>query len=133
MRTIQIDDEVWEYLREKTRALALTPNSILRKMLGLDKGDIEEIPRKAYRRPILKALYEFGGSGRATEVLDRVGILLSGILNDKDKVLLSTGEPRWRKAANWVRFELVKEGLLKKNSQRGIWELTEKGRSLIRK
>ena len=37
---------------------------------------------------------------------------------------------RWRKSANWERLNMVHEELLKSNSKRGWWEISEKGRRL---
>jgi Mrr N-terminal domain len=35
--------------------------------------------------------------------------------------------PRWKNAAQWARNSMVKEGLLRSNSPRGIWESSEAG------
>jgi restriction endonuclease Mrr len=39
-----------------------------------------------------------------------------------------SGEPRYRNQVAWARFYLVREGLLD-SSRRGVWSLTERGRS----
>ena len=35
------------------------------------------------------------------------------------------GIPRWKKNVQWIRFDLVERGVMKKDSQRGVWELSE--------
>ncbi|MFO7166894.1 MAG: winged helix-turn-helix domain-containing protein [Chloroflexota bacterium] len=40
-------------------------------------------------------------------------------------------ESRWRNAAQWARNAMVKEGLLKTDSPRGIWEISESGRQRL--
>ena len=41
---------------------------------------------------------------------------------------LSGGEIHWWNLARWERNSMVKEGLLRRGSPRGVWELSEKGR-----
>ncbi|MFC1850965.1 winged helix-turn-helix domain-containing protein [candidate division CSSED10-310 bacterium] len=82
-----------------------------------------------YYCPILKTLVRQGGSGKASEVLDQVQELMSGVLEDVDfETLISEpNTPRWRNAAHWARNSMVREGMLKSDSPRGIWEISEKG------
>lgn len=139
MRTIRVDDDVWKALQRRATAFEDTPNSVLRRVLRLDnpdkqKGSTPRIPRgtktpqQLFKEPILKALYELGGSAECSEVLNRVGALMRGKLNEVDYQTLSDGKTlRWRKTAQWERNEMTNEGLIKKGSPRGIWELTAKG------
>lgn len=70
-----------------------------------------------------------GGRGRTNEVLDNVGELMKDKLNVADSDYLPSGNDiRWRNAAQWERQVMVDKGLLKKDSHRGIWELTDEGR-----
>jgi Mrr N-terminal domain len=62
-----------------------------------------------------------------SEVVDRVGDVMSAHLNEVDRQKLATAEIRWRNAVQWERNEMVKQGFLKKDSARGVWELTAKG------
>ncbi len=84
-------------------------------------------PRQPYRRPILEALNELGGRAYADDVLKVVEEKMKPLLNESDLEKPASGMVRWRKAANWVRWTLVQEGLLKPNSRRGVWELSDKG------
>lgn len=90
-------------------------------------------PEAAYREPILRVLVELGGSGRIGEVLDRVGQIMKPVLREVDYDPLASDPdlPRWRNAAQWARAMMVKEGLLKADSPRGVWEITTVGRQSI--
>ena len=85
---------------------------------------------EAYYVPILQVLSEMGGSGKVAEVLDRVGKKMKGVLKKPDYESLASGTDsfRWRNTAQWARHSMVNEGLLKKDSPRGVWEISEKGK-----
>ena len=81
-------------------------------------------PQQAYRQPILEALNELGGSGPVDHVLEMVEKKMKPVLNEVDYQKLPSGvDIRWRNAAMWERFNLVKDGLLKSGSPTGVWEL----------
>lgn len=92
-------------------------------------------PESVYQRPILQALSALGGSGKVADVIDRVGKLMRPILKDVDHDPLASSPdmPRWRNTAQWARNAMVKDGLLKADSPRGVWELTEAGRLALSK
>ncbi|ANE41192.1 hypothetical protein JM64_03730 [Fervidobacterium ngatamarikiense] len=86
-------------------------------------------PKEEYVIPILESLIELGGKGEIGQVLKRVYEKMKVKLTWYDmQKLPSSGEIRWENAAQWVRFDLVRQGFLSDNSPRGIWEITEKGR-----
>ncbi len=92
------------------------------------------IPSRAFRSYILKALARFGGSAREADVLERVEEMVKPFLSEIDLEWMPTGNDyRWRKKARWERFKMVQEGLLRPDSPRGIWELTELGWQEARK
>lgn len=80
-----------------------------------------------YFGPLLDALRGLGGSGTPDEVVGRIAEDLK-LSDDVQNELLPSGEPRYRNQVAWARFYLVREGLLD-SSKRGIWSLTERGRS----
>ena len=84
---------------------------------------------RLYYRPILEALVELGGSAPVTLVLDRVFSKIRNQLDEHDLEPIESAPkmPRWRKAAQWARLEMVKEGLLRGNSPRNVWQITESG------
>ena len=86
------------------------------------------LSRDFYRIPILEALIKLNGSATVREVLHYVEQKLKKYFTDIDWKIIPSGRYRWENNALWVRKELVDEGLLKKNSPHGIWEITEQGR-----
>jgi restriction endonuclease Mrr len=56
---------------------------------------------------------------------------MDGRLNDFDRESLRTGEVRWRNKAQWERKNMVIDGLLKRDSSHGVWEITDKGRKQL--
>lgn len=87
----------------------------------------------AYFKPILQVLNQMGGFGDMAEVLERLPKLMKGTLTDLDfEPLAANSEvPRWWNTAQWAQSAMVQAGLLKSDSPRGIWEMTEAGHKLI--
>ena len=90
-------------------------------------------PEKAYYHPILQALVEAGGKLSMKDTLERVKQLMQAVLKEVDFEPLSSDPetPRWRNTAQWARDRLVRKGLLKSDSPRGIWEITDAGRAWL--
>jgi len=80
-----------------------------------------------YFGPLLDALRGLGGSGTPDEVVERIAEDLK-IPDEVQNELLPSGESRYRNQVAWARFYLVREGLVD-SSKRGVWSLTERGRS----
>lgn len=96
------------------------------------KGEIT--PQADYTLPILEALIEMGGSGKVLDVLDNVFNKIKDRLKPKDLERTPSGtDIRWKNHARWERQRLRSEGCLKKDSPRGIWEITEKGSDLYKR
>ncbi len=88
----------------------------------------------AFRIPILEALVELGGSASMSQVLELVEKKMKDRLNEYDyQILPSNNTIRWKNTAQWCRNTMVQEGLLKSDSPRGIWEITEKGVEYLKK
>lgn len=104
-----------------------------RRNLGkLRKG--QRTPESAYYRPLLQVLDQMGGSGKVADVLERIGKLMKPILKPVDFDPLASGpdNPRWRNAAQWARNSMIRDGLLKADSPRGVWEISDKGRQTLK-
>ena len=88
---------------------------------------------EAFRRPILEALVELGGSAPIGEVLKLVEHKVRDILNQYDYEPLPSdpNELRWRNTAQWCRRDLVREGLMKSDSPFGVWEISPEGRRAL--
>jgi len=80
-----------------------------------------------YIGPLLDALRKLGGSGTPEEVAEQVAKDM-GLSDAEQNELLPSGGLRYRTNVAWARFYLVREGLLD-SSKRGVWSLTERGRS----
>jgi len=80
-----------------------------------------------YFGPLLDALRGLGGSATVDEAVDRVAADLS-VPEDVLNETLPSGGSRFRNQVAWARFYLVRENLLD-SSKRGIWSLTEQGKS----
>ncbi len=80
-----------------------------------------------YFGPLLDALRKLGGSGTPDEVAEQVATDLD-LSDEVQNELLPAGGLRYRTNIAWARFYLVREGLLD-SSKRGVWSLTERGRS----
>ncbi len=84
---------------------------------------------EAYYRPILEALQALGGSAQVNEVLDHVLEIMRSTLRDVDFEPLTSDPdtPRWKNTAQWARNAMVKEGLLRNDSPRGVWAISAVG------
>jgi restriction endonuclease Mrr len=158
VKEIEVDEEVFGELQRRAEPLVDTPNSVLRKVLRLDKltsssGQATEhvvpkgkglkrsyngrlpagvrTPAPEFRQSILKALVKLGGAAPKNNVLGTVGEMMAVRLNEFDRAKNKSGGIRWRNTAEWERFNMVQEGLLRRNSRRGVWELTDRGREAI--
>jgi hypothetical protein len=89
-------------------------------------------PETAFYVPILEALAELGGAAKAADVVSRVGEIMGPALSPADRdPLPSTGIPRWENTAQFARYSMVRSGLLKSGSPRGVWEISNKGREHV--
>ena len=91
------------------------------------KKSVEGAQFVRYFGPLLDALRSLGGSGTPDEVVERIATDLK-LSDEVQNELLPSGEPRYRNQVHWARFYLVRESLLD-SSRRGVWSLTERGRS----
>lgn len=82
-----------------------------------------------YIGPVLQAIRELGGSGRPDEVRTVVARNLRTSEAEQSEPLPSGVQTRFENQVHWARFYLAKAGYID-SSQRGVWTLTEKGRSL---
>jgi hypothetical protein len=129
-------------LREKLKALeTLTGNGngasettsferqFAAKRVGSSDDETEFTAAEAYWQPILEALVERGGREHSDSVLALVEKKMAHILKPADyEILPSGGAARWRNRAQWQRQNMIQQGLLRKDSPRGIWEITPEGR-----
>ncbi len=152
MPVIRVSDTTWAALKEWAEPLEDSPDDVVRRLLEIAErttGDAESgrqrhqpqldperrplrrtkgvTPQKEFRQPVLDALVELGGSAPAKRVLELVEHRMRGVMTDADYEELRSGGPRWHKAANWARYVLARDGLIRRYSPRGTWELTDEG------
>ena len=123
-----------EELREKMRAIDTLLGRPEQEELEEDteSEDSRFTPVHAYWPVILESLMEQGGRAKKDTVVERVGKKLEGILTAADKELLPSGlDVRWKNRVAWQRLNMVNQGLLRSDSQRGIWEITDAGRKWL--
>lgn len=90
-------------------------------------------PQPEYTKPILESLVELGGGGKVKEVLEIVYDKMKNRLTPADLETVPSGrEKRWSNHIKWERFALKREGYLKSDSPRGVWEISEKGRKYLK-
>ena len=143
MKEIEVDEDVFQLLGEHARPFTDSPNTVLRRLLGLDHGEAQPpmrraapstratpgsiLPESEYEIPILEQLVARRGRGHATEITNAVGEQLADRLTELDKLPLDSGEVRWRNRVQFTRLRLKERGLLASDSPRGIWEITPAG------
>ncbi len=81
--------------------------------------------------PLLSALLARGGSAPASHVINDVGEALGDRLSKVDREVLNSGLVRWKNRAQFVRLKLIQAGEMSAESPRGVWEITETGRSRV--
>lgn len=91
-------------------------------------------PQQNYRLPILRALAELGGQGKAALVLDKVYQQVKHLLKGEDMEPAyddpRRDEPVWRNRARWEVFSLKEKGLVQSGGY-GSWVLTDRGRKYL--
>lgn len=148
MKKIEIDEEVFGRLQQLASPLVDTPNSVIRRLVGLDetgvnKGDVRTpggrlkkgllMPGEDYELPILQALVELGGSAATSDVMDAIEPKIKDKLTDYDlQPMRENGQVvKWKNRAQFARLSLVRSGDLADNSPRGFWEITDQGRKRV--
>jgi restriction system protein len=105
-----------------------------RRNLGrLRRGELT--PQEEYFLPILRSLVKIGGAGKTSEIMEIVGKQMERILKDVDRQPIPSepSVPRWRSTALGARPALIKAGLIKPDSPKGTWEITEAGLEFVKK
>jgi hypothetical protein len=144
---IRISDATYAHLQRHAKPFEDSPESIIVKALAaLDmmtgepspavraesnkRNDGPKLPQKEFRIPLLMTILEAGGSAPAKTVRSKMEPLMAAKLSEGDYESVSTGDPRWWNAICWERSDLVKEGLIRGDSDRGIWQISDNGNNL---
>ena len=146
MPTIRIDDEVFAALKKLAEPLVDTPNSVLRRLLDLQRKEpvlARPVPVKAARDQTPQSVYEenllavlaappFNGRGSKKDVTLAVveRMMKRGLIPPSDMEFVATGETKAENKISWGRNLLKNRGSMRADSPRGIWELaTERSAS----
>jgi restriction system protein len=78
-------------------------------------------------QPILELLLESGGTGTPSEIVDR-SLEIAKVSESEQEAVNKNGQSRVKNQVHWARQYLVWGGYLDA-SKRGVWSLTDKGRS----
>jgi Mrr restriction endonuclease-like protein len=153
MPVIRVSDATWERLKAYAKPFEDKPEDIVN--LALDALDEKtgrtappkpetqplseqavggkKLPQKEFRMPLMKTMLELGGSAHVSEIRKVMQRKMAPLLSEADYQPVKSGEERWWNAICWERADLVREGLFLDHSERGVWELSEKGKSLVHK
>ena len=150
MRIIRVSEETWQLMAKLARpfekprvflertvaeqavkaGITLQPPAVADKT---PKRKVEWRPLEWFREPLLVAMAELGGRARVGEVRQLLERKLGGLLRPGDHKPVSAGGPRWWHRVQWNRLRLIHEGFFQKGSDRGVWELSKKGKALAKK
>jgi Mrr N-terminal domain len=147
MPVIRVSDATWERLKMHARPFEDKPEDIVNLALNAldekvgrktaqrqeDKKSEASVerpltPQKDFRIPLIRAVFELGGSARVADIRAALEKKFGMSLKEGDYEKVSTGEVRWWNAVCWERANLVREGLFLDTSERGVWELSDKGK-----
>lgn len=124
-----IGDE-WKDVFRSSKAL----NDVRKKTFSKLRRGLS-LPENEYIIPILESVVELGGRAKTRDVLKKVREKVAHKLTEYDFEGLPSNPnvQRWKNKAMWCRQNLVNEGLLSSFSERGIWEITDKGLEYLRR
>jgi len=89
------------------------------------KSGLPQTNQKLYRNEIIDALKILGGSGTHLEVIDIIEESMKGKLLEGDFEKRAGGLLVWKNNVHWARNSLKDDGILRSDSPRGTWELSE--------
>ena len=145
MKSINVDNQVFERLNNISSLLRISCNELLRIMLKIERVSIEEpkpisedTPEKEENNiqeklvpVILKILYYREGRAPKKVIEDLIfNQFRNKFRSEYFQESVSHGVPRWKHSIAWAKERAkTKYGFIKsaKDSGIGIWELTEKG------
>lgn len=90
-------------------------------------------PEREFIVPILQVLAEKGGQAESTELVQSVLERMRPILKPGDfETPAKTNQPRWKTTLYLARALMVRQGLLRSDSPRGVWAISEAGLEYLR-
>lgn len=85
--------------------------------------------RIALREQIIQALMKLGGRAPSADVTEEIRLQLAPKMLPGDMTWRASARmPVWQNNVHWERLKMVKDGVLRSDSPRGVWELSERQR-----
>jgi len=82
-------------------------------------------PRNTLIRAIVQVMEQMGNSGSNKEIHQNLELVLADVLTPEDYDLDSSGRITWYNQVDWARMYMVKIGMMRNDSPRGVWELSK--------
>jgi len=139
MPVVRISEDLFKEVQKYAEPLVDDFESALWKALGRNRRSKKPTPRAKgeltpqgeFWRSMLQALVEMGGQGSRQEVHKAVERKMKDRLKPADYELNRDGTTKWSKAVDYQRLAMVREGLMARNTPRGIWKITDQGRQWL--
>ncbi|MBV8594039.1 MAG: hypothetical protein JOZ27_07060 [Caulobacteraceae bacterium] len=154
MPVVRISDRNWDRLKKFARPLEDSADDVVGRALDALEargGEVpstttkaaprkrgNKLPQKDFREPLLGVLRGLGGMANVATIREKMLVEMGPKLLPGDHQLVSSGDPRWWNAVCWVRNDLANEGVIDRETPRGVWALakrtvSEKGDSRARR
>lgn len=88
-------------------------------------------PRNTLIRAIVQVMEQMCNSGSNKEIHQKLKLVLADVLTPEDYELDSSGRVTWYHQVDWARMFMVKIGMMRNDSPRGIWELSKNYQKLM--
>jgi hypothetical protein len=159
MPVIRISPQTWERLKRHATPLVHSANDVVemalealerqtnkrgrivhagnsgapaRKKANRLKARGKALPLKQFQDPLLETLFRQGGKAYSREIRETMEQTMAPVLCDADYELVSNGQPRWWNSTCSMRNQLIKNGILRADSERGVWELSKQGLRIMK-
>ncbi len=144
MPVVRISEDLFEEVKKYAEPLVDNFETALWKALGRNESGQsigqrkaksravgELTPPKDFWRSILEVLIERGGQASRQQVHNDIERKMGGQLKPGDLEVNRDGTLKWSKQVDYQRLAMVQEGLLRKDSSRGNWKITDLGRQWL--
>jgi len=122
----QLADELMDIVTELRQRIGHVETKASEAKPKVKRAKLPKTSKQILREQIVLALKQLGGKAKVSDVIEEMTRQLDGKLLPGDLVWReATNEPAWQNNAQWERYQMVQDGLLRGDSPRGVWELSE--------